>query len=155
MNFYDPGSLKATTGDLRPGTRGTGPTDCLVPFTVTSLAATAAAAAASHEMAVDHIWLVPDIKWVTQNSLLLYTESCRGRIMYKVNWTQAWRGSCLWVGTTNIDQHGRFEVLTAVTMKNSVFCDIKPSSSLTGGTLGLRYRVQPVNAMSDLRFSRQ
>jgi hypothetical protein len=41
----------------------------------------------------------------------------------------------------------RFEVSTAVTMKNVVFCDIKPSSYFTGDTLRLRYRVQPVNAM--------
>jgi hypothetical protein len=40
-----------------------------------------------------------------------------------------------------------FEVFTAVTMKNVVFWDIKPSSYLTGDTLCLRYRVQPVNAM--------
>jgi hypothetical protein len=41
----------------------------------------------------------------------------------------------------------RFEVFTAVTMKNVVFWDIKPSSYLTGDTLRLRYRAQPVNAM--------
>jgi hypothetical protein len=39
----------------------------------------------------------------------------------------------------------RFEVFTAVTMKNGVFCDIKPSSYFTGDTLRLRYRAQPVN----------
>jgi hypothetical protein len=32
-------------------------------------------------------------------------------------------------------------------MKNAVFWDIKPSSYLTGETLRLRYRAQPVNAM--------
>jgi hypothetical protein len=32
-------------------------------------------------------------------------------------------------------------------MKNVVFWVIKPSSYLTGDTLLLRYRVQPVNAM--------
>jgi hypothetical protein len=41
----------------------------------------------------------------------------------------------------------RFEVFMAVTMKNVVFWDIKPSSYLTGDTLRLRYRAQPVNAM--------
>jgi hypothetical protein len=43
--------------------------------------------------------------------------------------------------------YGRFEVLTAVTMTNAVFWDIKPSSYLTGDTLRLRHRAQPVNAM--------
>jgi hypothetical protein len=32
-------------------------------------------------------------------------------------------------------------------MKNAVFRDINPSSYLTGDTLRLRYRAQPVNAM--------
>jgi hypothetical protein len=32
-------------------------------------------------------------------------------------------------------------------MKNVVFWDKKPSSYLTGDTLRLRYRTQPVNAM--------
>jgi hypothetical protein len=41
----------------------------------------------------------------------------------------------------------RFEVFTAVTMKNAVFWDIKTRSYLTGNTLRLRYSVQPVNAM--------
>jgi hypothetical protein len=41
----------------------------------------------------------------------------------------------------------RFEVFTAVTMKNVVFCDIKPNSYFTENTLRLHYRVQPVNAM--------
>jgi hypothetical protein len=41
----------------------------------------------------------------------------------------------------------RFEVFTAVTMKNDVFWDIKPSSYFTGDTLRLRYRAKPVNAM--------
>jgi hypothetical protein len=36
---------------------------------------------------------------------------------------------------------------TMKSMKNAVFWDIKPLSSLTGDTLRLRYRVQPVNAM--------
>jgi hypothetical protein len=39
------------------------------------------------------------------------------------------------------------EVFTAVTMKNAVFWDIKTQSYLTGDTLRLRYRPQPVNAM--------
>jgi hypothetical protein len=38
-------------------------------------------------------------------------------------------------------------------MKNAVSWDIKRSSYFTGDTLRLRYRVQPVNAMYDLRFS--
>jgi hypothetical protein len=41
----------------------------------------------------------------------------------------------------------RFEDFTEVTMNNIVFWDIKPSSYLTGDTLRLRYRVQPVNGM--------
>jgi hypothetical protein len=41
----------------------------------------------------------------------------------------------------------RFEVFTAVTMKNVVFWDKKLSSYCTGDTLRLSYRVQPVNAM--------
>jgi hypothetical protein len=41
----------------------------------------------------------------------------------------------------------RFEGFTAVIMRNSVFWDIKASSYLTGDTLPLRYRAQPVNAM--------
>jgi hypothetical protein len=41
----------------------------------------------------------------------------------------------------------RFEVCTAVTIKNDVFWDIKPSSYSTGDTLPLCYRVQPVNSM--------
>jgi hypothetical protein len=45
-----------------------------------------------------------------------------------------------------------FEVFTAVTMKNAVFWDIKPSSYITGDTLRLRYRALAVNAMKDLRF---
>jgi hypothetical protein len=40
-----------------------------------------------------------------------------------------------------------YEGITAVTMKNGVFWDIKPSWYLTGDTLRLRYRAQPVNAM--------
>jgi hypothetical protein len=41
----------------------------------------------------------------------------------------------------------RFQVYTAVTMKNVVLWDIKPSSYFTGDTLRLRYIVQPINAM--------
>jgi hypothetical protein len=43
----------------------------------------------------------------------------------------------------------RFEVLTAVTVKNVVFWDIKTqehSSHLTGDTIHLGYGAQPVNA---------
>jgi hypothetical protein len=47
----------------------------------------------------------------------------------------------------------RFEVFTAVAMKNAVFWDMKTSSYLTGDTLLLRYKSQPVNTMYDLRFS--
>jgi hypothetical protein len=32
-------------------------------------------------------------------------------------------------------------------MKNVVFCDVKPSSYLTGNILRLRYRTLPVNDM--------
>jgi hypothetical protein len=41
----------------------------------------------------------------------------------------------------------RFEVFTAVTMKNAVFWDIKPTKYFTGDTLRLHYSVQPVNAI--------
>jgi hypothetical protein len=41
----------------------------------------------------------------------------------------------------------RFEVFTAVTMKNVVFWNIKPSSYFTGDILRLRCRGQPVNAV--------
>jgi hypothetical protein len=41
----------------------------------------------------------------------------------------------------------RFEVFMVVTIKNGVFWNIKPSSYLTGDTLRLRYRAQPVNVM--------
>jgi hypothetical protein len=41
----------------------------------------------------------------------------------------------------------RFEVFTAVTMKNAVFWDIKTQFFLTGDILRLLYRAQPVNAM--------
>jgi hypothetical protein len=37
-------------------------------------------------------------------------------------------------------------------MKNAVFWDVNPSSYLTGGTLRLRYRAQPVNAKKGLMF---
>jgi hypothetical protein len=40
----------------------------------------------------------------------------------------------------------RFEVFTAVTVKNVVFWDIKSQFVFQGDTLRLRYRVQPVNA---------
>jgi hypothetical protein len=49
----------------------------------------------------------------------------------------------------------RFEVFTAVAVENGVFWDKNPSSYFTGDTLRLRYRAQPVYAMSDLRFSRR
>jgi hypothetical protein len=41
----------------------------------------------------------------------------------------------------------RFEVFTALTMKNAVFWDAKTSSYLTGDTLRLRYSAKPVNAI--------
>jgi hypothetical protein len=41
----------------------------------------------------------------------------------------------------------RFEVFTAVTMKNSVFWDIKPSSYLLGTLLRLCFREQPVHSL--------
>jgi hypothetical protein len=43
--------------------------------------------------------------------------------------------------------YGRFEVFMAVKTKNTFVWDIKPSSYLTGDTLRLRYRVQPVNGV--------
>jgi hypothetical protein len=42
----------------------------------------------------------------------------------------------------------------AVTMKNVVFCDIKPSSNLTENTSRIGSRAQAVNAMQDFGFSR-
>jgi hypothetical protein len=50
-------------------------------------------------------------------------------------------------GRRALTGHVRFEVFTALTVKNVVFWDIKPSSYFTGDTLRLRYRVQPVNSM--------
>jgi hypothetical protein len=47
----------------------------------------------------------------------------------------------------NINISVKFEVFMAVTMKNAIFWDIKPSSYLTGDTLRLGYTAQPVNAM--------
>jgi hypothetical protein len=41
----------------------------------------------------------------------------------------------------------RFDVFTAVTMKNAVFWNIKTFSYLIGETLRFGYRAQPVNAM--------
>jgi hypothetical protein len=49
----------------------------------------------------------------------------------------------------------RFEVFTAVTMKNTVFWDIATRSFLTGNASRLRYKSQAVNAMYDLRVSRR
>jgi hypothetical protein len=46
-----------------------------------------------------------------------------------------------------MEEYVRSEVFTAVTKKNAVFWDIKPSSYLTGNTSRLPYRAQPVNAM--------
>jgi hypothetical protein len=49
--------------------------------------------------------------------------------------------------TTTLNCSVRLQIFRAVTMKNAVFWDKKPSSYLTGDTLPLPYRVQPVNAM--------
>jgi hypothetical protein len=46
----------------------------------------------------------------------------------------------------------RFEIFTAVTTRNAALWDIKPISYLTGDTLHLPYRAQPVNAMYYLKF---
>jgi hypothetical protein len=43
--------------------------------------------------------------------------------------------------------HVRFEVFTAVIIKNAVFWNIKPSSYFTGDTLRLLHIAQPINAM--------
>jgi hypothetical protein len=51
--------------------------------------------------------------------------------------------------------HAEPVVSSAVTMTNAVFWAKKPSTYLTGDTLHLRYRVQPVNAIYDLRFPRR
>jgi hypothetical protein len=50
----------------------------------------------------------------------------------------------------NIDV--RFEVITAVTVKNAVFWDIK-TQFIPHRRHILRYRAQSVNVMYDLRFS--
>jgi hypothetical protein len=47
----------------------------------------------------------------------------------------------------NLNKSVRLEVFTAVTMKNVVFWDRKPSSYLKGDTSRLRHKVQPFNAM--------
>jgi hypothetical protein len=57
-----------------------------------------------------------------------------------------WLISDRFVGCLQRVFYVRFEVFTAGMMKNAVFWDIKPSSYLTGDTLRLRYRDQPVNA---------
>jgi hypothetical protein len=44
-------------------------------------------------------------------------------------------------------EYVRFEISMAVTMKNGVFWDIKPSSYFTGDTLPHHYRIQPVNTI--------
>jgi hypothetical protein len=49
----------------------------------------------------------------------------------------------------------RSAVFTAATMKNAVFWDKETLSYLTGGTILLRYRVQSVDTMLDLRFSQR
>jgi hypothetical protein len=41
----------------------------------------------------------------------------------------------------------KIEVFVAVELNDIVFWDIKPSSYLTGNTLSLCYRAQPVNAV--------
>jgi hypothetical protein len=57
---------------------------------------TAAAVATSHGMAVDHIWLVTTVKWVTQKSLLLYMEGCRDPIVDKIYQVHTWQSlDCL------------------------------------------------------------
>jgi hypothetical protein len=40
-----------------------------------------------------------------------------------------------------------FDVFIAVTAKNAAFWDMKPHFLITGNTINLRYRAQPVNAM--------
>jgi hypothetical protein len=52
-----------------------------------------------------------------------------------------------WLSLKNRRLVVRSEDFAAVTMKNVVFWDIKPSSYFTGDTLRVHYRVQPVNAM--------
>jgi hypothetical protein len=47
----------------------------------------------------------------------------------------------------DIQETARFEVSTALTMKNAVFLDTEPNSYITTNTLFLRYSVQLVNAM--------
>jgi hypothetical protein len=47
----------------------------------------------------------------------------------------------------NLLGHVRFEVLTAVTMKNVIFWDIKIQFVLHRDTFRLRYKAQPVNIM--------
>jgi hypothetical protein len=56
-------------------------------------------------------------------------------------------GKPVYIERKEIDEDVIFEVFTAMTVKNPVFWDIKASSYLTGNTLLLHYRGQPVNAM--------
>jgi hypothetical protein len=45
------------------------------------------------------------------------------------------------------ESYVRLEVFTALTMKNTVFWNLKSSSYLTGDKFHHRYRAQPANAM--------
>jgi hypothetical protein len=47
------------------------------------------------------------------------------------------------------------EIFTAVAINTPYFGIYKPSSYLSGNTLSLRYRPQPITAMKDLMFSRR
>jgi hypothetical protein len=51
------------------------------------------------------------------------------------------------MGKGGISSIVRSEVYMAVTIKNSVFWDIKTQLYLRGNILRLRYRAQPINVM--------
>jgi hypothetical protein len=59
-----------------------------------------------------------------------------------------------WVIRTS-SSYVKFEVFTAVTMKNAVVCDIKFQFLPHRRYNNLRYIAQPVNAMQDLEFLRR
>jgi hypothetical protein len=50
-------------------------------------------------------------------------------------------------GGLHVKQKTTFFIVVLITMKNVVFWDIKPSSYLTGDTLLLRCKYQPVNVV--------
>jgi hypothetical protein len=69
---------------------------------------------------------------------------------YDPYWSQTFHLACFTLilnARVQMFHNVRFEVFTAVTMKNVVFWDKNSSSYLTRNILLLRSRTQPVNAM--------